>query len=70
MPDRKWGGKGRPTVFEDHLLPGRSSALAWGLPVMKDEKMRGRVGVPQRGLGAAAYMGRKLRVPKIVKASL
>lgn len=29
-----------------------------------------RVGVPQRGLGAARHMGRKLRVPEYIKAHL
>lgn len=35
-------------MFEDHLLPGRPSSLAWGLPVLEDEKVRGRGGVPRR----------------------
>lgn len=51
MPDGKWGGYGRPMVFEDHLLPGRSSSLAWGLPVLEDEKVQGEGGGSPKGFG-------------------
>lgn len=62
----RWG----PTVFEDRLLTGRSSSVAWGLPDWKMKRFEARVGVPQRGLGAAGYKGRKPRVPKCIEASL
>lgn len=50
MPDRNWGGEVRPTVFEDHSLPGSSSSLAWGLSVLEDEKVGGNVGGNPKGV--------------------
>lgn len=59
MPDRNWGGEVRPTVFEDHLLPGSSSSLAWGLSVLEDEKVGGKGGVIPKGFGCSGLRGKK-----------
>lgn len=46
-------------VFEDHLLPGRSSSLVWGLPVREVEKGRGKGGGTPKGFGRGGLHGTK-----------
>lgn len=51
----RWG----PTVFEDRLLTGRFSSVAWVLPALEDEKVRGKSWGTPKGFKCGWLQGKK-----------